>query len=151
MQFDGKPMQRTGTKLEILGYNETKRCKIAQYGIMMYLRSFNDSLVEIISFHQIPMSKTGVIPLQEGDIGCDSIPNVIFTMDQAQSFIVAAYVPLKNYDNFINIQSFDDKTKVVKGKFKLNLVNNSYSQYPRFVGYRDTIVFEGGDFTVQLQ
>ena len=151
LQFDGKSLPRPNNKLEILGYNETNRCKIPQYGIQISQRAPFDSLVETISLHQIPMSKIGKIPLKEGDIGCDSIPNVIFTMNQARSFLVAAYIPLKNYENYINIKSFDDNTKEVKGNLRLTIVNDSYSQYPRYVGYRDTIIFESGDFTVRLQ
>lgn len=149
--FDGKPIQREGTKLQILAYNTSDRCKISQYGIQIFLRSFNDTLIETISVSDLPMMKTGIISLAKGFGYCDTIPEVSFTMDRYADLQVASYGPLKNFDNYVNILSFDNKTKEVKGQCKLTLVNNTYSQYQKQFGYRDTIVFESGDFTVRLQ
>ena len=153
LQFDGKPMQRPGTNLQILGYLSTgTSCNLPNYGIQVSLRSFNDTLVEKISISYLKIGKLGVIPLYgTPQTNCDTIPSVYFTFVKGRDLLVADYSPMKKSDNYVNVQSFDDKTKEVKGKFKLTLINNSYTQYPKNFGYRDTIVFESGDFTVRLQ
>jgi hypothetical protein len=150
LQFDGKPIQRVGTRLEISAFDITSRCNISQYAIQLSLISHNDTLVETLYIGDIPKSKTGIITLTKASGTCDSLPDVGFTMDRYSSFLVAAYEPLKKFDNYINIQSFDTKINEVKGRFKLTLVNDSYSQYPKQFGYRDTIVLDGGEFTVRL-
>lgn len=151
LQYDGKLMQRPGTRLEIISTDMESRCHIPQYSIQLSIISHNDTLVESIYIGDIPKSKIGRTLLTTATGGCDSLADVSFTMDRFSSFLVAAYDPLKKFDNYVDIHSFDSKTKEVKGKFKLTLANNSYSQYPKQLGYRDTIVFESGDFTVRLQ
>ena len=152
MSFDGKPMQRAGTRLKIRGIDETSRCKNPEYGILISLHSINDTLVEQLSVGSIPMSKTGIIKLSKRELpDCDGIPEVGFGMMRQFDMVVAGFSPMKNADNYINIHSFDTKTKEVKGNLKVTLVNDFYGDYHKAFGYRDTIVFESGDFTVRLQ
>lgn len=148
--FDGKPMQRPGTKLQIAAYNITSRCNISEYTISITNRASNDTLNEMIYMSALPMFKTGVIFLSKSLVSCDTVPEAGFIMSNSD-LAITSYRPLKNFDNYVNILSFDDKTKEVKGRCKLTLVNNTYSQYQKQFGYRDTIVFESGDFTVRLQ
>ena len=149
---DGKPFKREGVQLQILGYDETKRCKISQYGIIMLFRSYKDTLVEQIGFHQIPMFKIGIIPIPDSKdrASCDSLPTATFGMTRHEDLFVAGFSVLKNFDNYLDVESFDKNTKEVKGKFKLTLIVNDYPEYHKALGYRDTVVFESG-FAVKLQ
>jgi hypothetical protein len=150
LQFDGKSFEKPGMKLYVLAYDGTQRCKIPQYRIQFILRAANDSLIEQISMRNLPMAKTGIIHFRKSVESCDTIPDVLFSLNQGGDMTVADFSTLPKYDNYINIKSFDEKTKEVKGNFKLTLRVNDYPTYHRH-WYRDTIAFESGDFSVRLQ
>ncbi len=150
LSFDGKQIIRPNMTLQILGYDGTSRCNIQQYSIAIKINSPNNDISEKIGILDIPMSKTGIIKVNRDTSinSCDTLTFASYHMTEGGDVTVATFIPLRNADNFINIQSFNAKTKEAKGKFKLTLVNTDYSQYPKQFGYRDTIVFESGDFTV---
>lgn len=148
LNYDGKSVLRPNMSISILGYDGTSRCNISQYSIAIKMST--GVIEEKISMIDLPMAKTGIIKIETDKSinNCDTIPRASYGISEGGDLSLVTYSPLRNFDNYVNIQSFDSKTRVAKGNFKLTMVNNTYSAYPKQLGYRDTIVFECKEFAV---
>ena len=146
---NGRLTPREGFDLKIRAVMNIDRCKEPYYGLIVDHTAKFDTLREKISVHELSLNRLGKIPLLYKPIGtfCDSISTARFYMSGGDGDVqIGIYVISKKAESFVNIESYDTKTKEVKGTFDITFVAEGTSVRTRAI-YPDTIRFSGAKFS----
>ena len=149
---NGRLTPREGFDLKIRAVINKTRCKEPYYTLIVDHNAKKDTLREQIYIDELPLNKTGKIPLsyKSVDTFCDSVPTARFYMAGSDGDVtIGIYVIARKTDSYINVESYDATTKEVKGFFDITLVADGTTERTMKI-YPDTIRFNGAKFTARI-